>query len=170
MSDAGIAQDVAALVDKQAIREVTMRYFRGVDRLDAALIASAFHPDAIDEHAGMVLHGADIGERLIELITATSSMTIHHISTQLIELDGDRAGGETYYFSLRTFEHDGEVTLGQSSGRYVDRFERRDGVWKIIHRQLLIEVLTGAGALEPTTRARRSREDPSYEVLGALPH
>ena len=38
------------LHDKQAIHDAVMRYCRGVDRLDPVLLASAYHPDAYDDH------------------------------------------------------------------------------------------------------------------------
>ena len=172
LSNAGVPQELSDLVDKQAIREATMWYFRGCDRLDEELVASAFHSDAIDEHAGLTWRGsAEIAEQILALVTATGVTANHHITTQLIELHGDTAGAETYWWALRTVEQDGALIIAQSSGRYLDRFERRDGVWRIAHRQALIELLAGPmdSSLAMASAARRSREDPSYELLGSLP-
>ena len=38
------------LLDKQEIHEVLMRYCRGIDRCDAELLHSVYHPDATDDH------------------------------------------------------------------------------------------------------------------------
>ena len=38
------------LLDKQEIHELHARYCRGVDRLDADLIRSVFHDDAVEHH------------------------------------------------------------------------------------------------------------------------
>ena len=38
------------VLDKQAMTEVLMRYCRGVDRLDRAMLESVYWPDAIDDH------------------------------------------------------------------------------------------------------------------------
>jgi hypothetical protein len=38
------------LQDKAEIREVHMRYCRGIDRMDFDLVRSCYHPDAIDRH------------------------------------------------------------------------------------------------------------------------
>lgn len=50
----GITQDLVAklqtLLDERDIREVLLRYCRGVDRCDAALIASCYHEDSLDDH------------------------------------------------------------------------------------------------------------------------
>jgi hypothetical protein len=38
------------LIDRQAIHDVLMRFSRGVDRLDEALLRSCFHSDSYDDH------------------------------------------------------------------------------------------------------------------------
>ena len=38
------------LADREAIRECLYRYSRGVDRLDADMLRSAYWPDAVDNH------------------------------------------------------------------------------------------------------------------------
>jgi hypothetical protein len=38
------------LADREAIRECLYRYCRGVDRLDADMIRSAYWPDCVDNH------------------------------------------------------------------------------------------------------------------------
>ncbi|MCJ7436647.1 MAG: nuclear transport factor 2 family protein, partial [Acidimicrobiia bacterium] len=40
-------QDLAA---QQEIRDVLIRYTRGIDRMDADLVRSTYHPDAHDDH------------------------------------------------------------------------------------------------------------------------
>ena len=41
---------LAELGDQQAIRDVLARYWRGIDRGDADLVRSTYHPDARDAH------------------------------------------------------------------------------------------------------------------------
>lgn len=45
-----MSEGLQELLDRQAIYDVMMRYCRGVDRFDADLITSAYHPDARDDH------------------------------------------------------------------------------------------------------------------------
>src|SRR5258705_5078942 len=92
--------EVQALLDKQAIRELVVRYFRGLDRCDAALIASTYHPNAVDQHGGgRTFNGADIAPGILaysrELGVVKGS---HHITNQTIHLDGDSASSESYFF------------------------------------------------------------------------
>ena len=64
----------------------------------------------------------------------------------------------------RGSDHDSVAGL-----RYVDRFERRDGEWRIAKRQIVIDwqrddpVVGGSGARSPETQyGRRDRDDPVY--------
>ena len=57
----------------------------------------------------------------------------------MIEVDGDRATGECYLISL---VHVLEENWGKEfdwflGGRFVHVFEKRDGVWKILHRKAI---------------------------------
>jgi hypothetical protein len=47
---AALAEFVREEKDRHEIRQCLLRYTRGVDRHDRALMLSAYHPDAIDEH------------------------------------------------------------------------------------------------------------------------
>jgi len=53
----------------------------------------------------------------------------------MIKVDGDAAGAETFFLGfMRLKPVDGVSKLNQLAGRFVDRFERIDGQWKIRHR------------------------------------
>ena len=160
---------VQLLLDKEAIRSVIARAARGVDRLDGDLLGSAFHPDGVDDHHGTIYTGDSIGEELIELQRTTMRATSLHITTQTIEVEGDVAGVESYYLGVhRPSSGDGASRL-VSSGRMLDRLERRDGEWRIIRREVIPEMVR----LTPMDdeidlgeqAGRRDRTDPSYRLL-----
>jgi proline racemase len=50
MSTRDLEGRLRALEDQQAIRDVLMRYARGVDRCDLDLLKPAYHEDAYDDH------------------------------------------------------------------------------------------------------------------------
>jgi ketosteroid isomerase-like protein len=122
------------VLDRQAIMDCIYRYCRGVDRFDTDLIASVFHPDAHDDH-GVAYQGLGpgIAENIREIQDEKQwSATQHHITNALIDLDGDTAHVETYLLvSLRRRDGSGVDCAG---ARNVDRFERRDGEWRIAAR------------------------------------
>jgi hypothetical protein len=171
MTDATTGRDpqVQLLLDKEAIRDVIARAVRGVDRLDAASLTSAFHPDGVDEHHGTPFTGDRIGEELTTRERASMLMTSLHITTQTIRVQGDAAGVESYYLGVhRPAAMDGTRRL-ISSGRMLDRLERRDGEWRIIHRDVLPDMARMFSMDDevqlPDSGARRDTDDPSYALL-----
>jgi SnoaL-like domain len=167
------ASAVQELLDKQAIRDAVLRYCRGVDRADPELIASAYHPDAIDEHGSATYTGETVGPGIVNL-TASSRVTMHHVTNQLIQLrDAEHAGCETYFNVYQTMPRDGQEMVLHALGRYIDRMERRDGEWRIAHRLVIVEMTRlippddGMPASRPGL-GRRDAADPSYDVLGIL--
>jgi SnoaL-like domain len=131
-------QEMRELLDKQAIHEALMRYCRGIDRCDEELIRSAYHPGAYDDHGefrGTVeefvpwaLHALQIDPAMV---------TMHSISNEYVEVRGDVAFSEAYFIAYHRSgppEKKTDMTLG---GRYVDRYERRNGQWKIARRRVL---------------------------------
>lgn len=155
---------IQELLDKQAIREATMRYCRGADRCDPEMVSSAYHPDAVDERPGEGFTGETVGPGLVKSLQETMQSTSHQIGTQLIEVSGDTAACESYSTGQHVLK-DGRRL--HTLVRYVDRFERRAGEWRIIHRIVLTEATDVVPAsdgppLGPPSRARRDKDDPSY--------
>jgi hypothetical protein len=161
---------VQELLDKEAIRQVVLRYCRGVDRADAELIASAYHPEAVDEHGGARYTGETVGAGIVEL-TSSSRVTMHHVTNQLIDLFGpDRAASETYFTVWQTMDRGGAEHTLHALGRYLDRMERRGGEWRIARRLVIVEftrLLPPSDDMPPSAPGlgRRDRHDPSYELL-----
>lgn len=123
---------VRVLQDREAIRECLTRYCRGVDRFDRDLLLSAFHPDAIDEHGKFVGGPEDFADWAIGQHARAHLSHQHCIFNHRCDLDGDIAHAETYFMFVAMNRRGKPVTLG--GGRYVDRFERREGEWRIAAR------------------------------------
>ncbi len=130
MSDAAIN----ALLDKQAITELIYRYMRGLDRLDAKLLASVFHADGWCEY-GFI--NCPPKEFIDFAITALQSHQAnqHFVGNILIDLNGDEAFGEVYFNAYHKVPaEDGGFEDCIIAGRYLDRYEKRDGAWKFSYR------------------------------------
>ena len=168
------------LEDRQAIHDAILRYCRGVDRSEPDLILSAFHDDAIDNHFGVVL---PFREAIATLKTARSgappsiTASMHNICNVLIELDGDVARCESYLIVIVRIPKAGGDIDWLHAGRYVDRFERRNGEWRIAYRTVVYDVerfdevvpapagLSQASYLNNAVRGKRGPGDFSYEIF-----
>jgi hypothetical protein len=155
---------VQRLADMQAIRDVLARYARGVDRRDWGLVRAAFHPDARDDHGA---YRGDI-EGLIEWVArrhAAIDQAMHFLGNCLIEFaSDDLALVETYYVAhLRLGPEAVEsrkMLLGDAAepgytdtsvlGRYIDRFERREGQWRIARRMNVYEGTRAQAVRDPS--------------------
>ncbi len=159
-----------ALLDRTEILDCLARYARGMDRLDRELARSAYHDDAVDDHVGFV-GGVDDFLDWSFAYHGTQVRHQHYITNHSIDPDGDMAHVESYYLLVGT-DRDEAAPLTISGGRYVDRFERRDGRWGIAARMCIVEwrtelpnIFTGA-AVELSTvvgSIARDRSDSSYQ-------
>jgi hypothetical protein len=141
MAHKSLEQQIQALVDKDAIRDVIYRYCRSVDRCDRELMKSCYWPDARDNHGFFSGNAHAFVDYVIPVLEQALSTT-HSISNTLIELDGDRACGESYvHVTHRLARLDGTLVDNKSNCRYIDLFERRDGDWKILFRAAIMDTM-----------------------------
>lgn len=169
MASVAIDDALRRLVDKDAIRDTLARYARGLDRGDWDLVRSCFTDDATDDH-GPFQGSIDNLVRGAKELLSEYWGAMHVLGQTCITLDGDEAATETYALSVhRRRDGDGldEDTL--TGLRYLDRFERVGGEWKIRARVTVHEWNTTVPArdwLDGTSfvNGRRDRTDASYEL------
>jgi hypothetical protein len=115
------------LAARTEIHDVLLRYCRGLDRIDMSLVRGAFHKDAYI-HFPESLHvgGAEGFFQFLTDEMPRFNRTQHFLGNSLIEFDGP----ETAY-----------VETVKLWARYFDRFERRDGVWLIAERRLMVDLM-----------------------------
>jgi hypothetical protein len=58
----------------------------------------------------------------------------HHITTTTVRVEGDYAEAENYAIAHCDIAEPDGIKTFVIGGRYLDKYERRDGVWKIAHR------------------------------------
>ena len=112
-----------------------MDYCRGVDRGDEALVASVYHPDATDDHGSFKGTGLDFAAYAVPRLRERYQGTAHSITNTVVDFAGpDLAHVESHVCARHWREDEQGSWMETFGGRYVDRFERRDGVWKIKKR------------------------------------
>lgn len=174
---ANLQQDAAiqALLDKQAILEVLYRYCQGCDRSDAEMLQACFHPDAITDHSGVVIRSWEWIPQALGWLENRVAAT-HMVTNPLITLSGDKAVSDCHFLAYnRAPDEAGSGWIEMVvKGRYLDRFERRDGVWRIIHRIGIHDVErftpapAGVNEISGNHRSLKKPEDPLYPLLAAL--
>ena len=133
-------RDLQQLLDERAIRRRLVEYCRGVDRGDAELVASIYHPDGTDDHGSFKGLGADFAAYVTTRLAERYQATMHTIGNTTIRFAGpDTAHVESHVCARQRRDDDRGPVLETFGGRYIDRFERRDGEWRIAHRVLLHE-------------------------------
>jgi hypothetical protein len=165
-----LRRDVQYLKDRLAIHDCIASLSRGTDRHDSEQMGDAFHPDGWDAHGTTVVSGPDFAEAMNATHATGSDATLHHITTHTCEIDGDVAHAESYV--IGTILNPDRITARILCGRYIDRLERRDGVWRITVRHSTVEVGMTADAALLAARAftdrhfakgTRSTSDLSYQ-------
>lgn len=169
----------AEMADRCAIHDVLAMHCRGVDRADEAALKSAYWGDAQVAYGGF----NGLAHRFCEMLPKSIvrfAHTQHSISNVLIRFSDDRlqAAVETYvtaYHYLAATASDAQDADSEMTflGRYLDRFERRDDVWKILHRRVLMDWNQNAAAtavlegppFDGLARGDRYPQDPVYSLF-----
>lgn len=154
--------------ERYCIEQVLRRYCRGVDRGDADLIRSVYHEDATDDHGGFKGKGVDFADRVVAAMQGRVQATMHNLHQTNIDLAGNAARVETYFTAYHRIAEDAGSRLETFGGRYVDRFEKRLGQWKIADRVVVyewskVELVAEEYPNEAFTHGKRSKEDLSYQ-------
>ncbi len=124
------------LLDRQDIHDCLVRIQRGTDRFDRDLFVSAFHDDATIAAGPFVGNAAELYDWSKQLQQTIHKGTLHGLLNHHCDLGGDVAHCETYYLYIAANPDDTNML---AAGRYIDRFERRDGAWRVATRNTVIE-------------------------------
>jgi len=136
------------LLDRERIRHTMATYTMAGDRLRIDEFVAVFTEDAVIESEGVPAQDAfryegraairqwqqrwlDGGDAAVA--GPKASFVRHHLSTSLIELDGDgTARARTYWVAYTDIGPD-------HAGYYLDRFRKSGDVWLIAHRRVRLD-------------------------------
>jgi SnoaL-like domain len=164
------------LIDRADILDCLTRFCRGMDRFDRELYLSAFHEDAEMAAGPYVGDVPGCWDWAMPMHRDGQVLTHHLLLNNSVDIDGDTAHSETYYqFVARNhpWEEGGGETVMLAGGRYIDRLERRNGLWKIALRTNIIEWSCLQPSMPPPFAdvpgigdngvSARDTSDPSYQ-------
>lgn len=133
------AEALQQLLDKEACRALVLRFARGIDRRDEAVLRDIFHPDGTDDH-GYFKGSASEFIAWVLPVLATMERTQHCVSNILVDVNGDEAVSEAYFVAWHDLvAPDGKEIRMTAAGRYLDHFRKHDGEWKIFHRKAVFD-------------------------------
>lgn len=177
--------ELQELIDRQKIYHVLTSYCRALDRCDVELMKSVYWEDGYDDHGVFAGNAQEFAEFIIRGIQEWFEVTQHTICNIHMELDGDVAYTEAYLFAyhkvagspakvgewfgenyLKKFA--GQVDLGQTQdfiygGRYVDRLEKRNGIWRIAKRTVVMDWNLN----QPSTEIRSEGMFKTLQIIGS---
>jgi hypothetical protein len=171
--ETGRVPDASEVADRLAIQQVLAVHSRGVDRADAAILETAYWPDATVAYGGFNGNAREFCAMLPRAIRAYER-TQHTLGNVCIAFRGNRALVETYvtacHYRCGATGEDADMTF---LGRYLDTMERRGEVWKILHRQVVMDWNRNAPAntvlegppFDGLARGARHPDDPLYPLL-----
>lgn len=180
-----------ALIDRQAIEEKVRLYCRAIDRLDIELLRSVYWPEGTDDHGSFIGNAYEFAEFIMIDLKKRVIDGMHAIMHTVIELDGNVATAESYYWAYQLTPGGREAVtefFGESyaarhadriddpqdfycGGRYIDLFEKRGQEWRILKRKITNEWndvrpsdrITSEGAIAHfNLPGRRDRQDYVY--------
>ncbi|MFI1294239.1 nuclear transport factor 2 family protein [Streptomyces sp. NPDC020792] len=156
---------------KDRLHDLEVAYCRGIDRRDPQLLKSIFFEDAFVRLGNMKEGGVDEWvDWIIDDFKPRFENTTHYLLNEWYKVDGESAEGETHRLSYHRFGDPARELIAAS--RTFNRYEERDGVWKITFREVIRdwiherpvdqELFAGGFAME---LSKPGPEDKSYEVL-----
>ena len=167
IEDNTVSKTNAQHLAESEIKDIQIRFCRANDRRDEELMRSCFYEDAIIElHQPLDINSfIALGRQVLDQYT----VTWHNTGNQLVEVEGSVAWAEHYTTSSHRIaaDQDGPERDFVASGRYIDRLEQRDGVWRILRRKMVIDftrtdVVAGSQDGIGVSSGTRDRNDPSY--------
>lgn len=155
-----------AALARAEIHDLCMAYARGVDRADAALLASIFTDDSTVISGVVNGSGQTFAHEITAFVRDNLEMCFHSVANEWIEVRGNEAVGE-HYVIAQMVQAGTEVLTG---GRYIDRYVKQDGRWLIQSRTFVADwnhshpsTMERDGFYEALSiRGRFGREDPIY--------
>jgi hypothetical protein len=181
VADAPTAGGLQILLAEREIKNVVLRYCRGIDRMDLAMVRSCYHKDA-DDHHGEFAGGVDEALGWVWDVLDTYGSTVHMVANMLVELDPlttTAARCESYGVALHFAGGEGGRPGVAIGFRWIDDLEQRapaeeEPAWRFSRRVATTEWIRKfadgeyASIPDRLITGRRDRSDAVYAAF--VPH
>ncbi len=123
--------------DIQAIKKTIVSHSRGIDRLDKKILQEVYWKDAEVDYGTFKGSAYEFIDLVIPALKEMYLLTQHKVSNTLISFKKDLAYSETYVTANHLSKD--EKTEMTFLGRYLDKMEKRDKDWRILHRKVVMD-------------------------------
>jgi SnoaL-like domain len=188
--------DIADVINRSRIYDVLTRYCHALDRCDEAAMKSVYWEDGFDDHGVFAGNAQEFASFIISEIQRWFEVTMHsicnvHFKTQTDtkattetcllayhKVRGDVDVVENIFGSRYMQQFDWQLVAGKPhaffyGGRYLDQHEKRDGIWRIAKRTVIMdwnhnvlsgEILDQGMMATLTIRGGRGAADPGMLI------
>lgn len=136
-AETGSTPEPGRVADQLAIQAVLHLHCRGLDRLDRESIQCAYWPEAEVDYGSFKGSAHLFAELVVGALGEKYALTRHSLSNTLIQFSGNSARSESSVNAAHLLIDAKEEMLFY--GRYLDTLEKRHGLWKILHRQVVMD-------------------------------
>jgi 3-phenylpropionate/cinnamic acid dioxygenase small subunit len=121
--------------DRAAIEDVIVRYATAIDRRDWLLFRTCFTAGCRSDY-GSIGGWNDIDGLTAFMTTAHAGMghTMHRMTNNVVQVDGDTATGRTYVHVVLQLDRNNPGIVYETFGIYDDSFARTGDGWRIAER------------------------------------
>lgn len=166
-----LSRQVEDLLSREQIRTCLYRVNRGMDRIDVEMFASGFFPDAKVRWGTPEPLDLDTWMDAALNMLRQTQRAQHLLGNILIDLHGDAANVESYEIGRHLTPIGSEMKDLIIASRYLDKFERRNGDWRIVRRDKVTDWKRIMEGEDPSfeqipLRGSRDDKDASFQLFG----
>ncbi|MFK8020551.1 MAG: nuclear transport factor 2 family protein [Pseudomonadales bacterium] len=138
LANIGSPPSVTEQADRMAILDILALHSRGLDRLDPSLIKHSYWADAEVDYGAFKGPAQQFAELVVHALGEQYELTRHSLGNSLIVFATDTVAKSESGVDAAHLFHGAESEM-QFAGRYLDTLEKRDKVWKIRRREVVID-------------------------------
>ena len=136
-TEAGTVPGPERVADRMAVEDILYLHCRGLDRLDKEAIQASYWQDATVDYGSFKGEASVFAELVVGALGESYALTRHCLSNTLVAFSADSAKAESCVTAAHLLPDATEEMLFY--GRYLDKLAKRNGQWKILHRQVVMD-------------------------------
>lgn len=168
-------EQVGEVADRLDIVDVLHCHCRALDRSDSGLLRACYWAEAEVDYGSYRGPADAFAELVVHALTTSYELTRHCIGNTLLNIQGNRARAESYVDAAHLLPG-GELEM-RFAGRYLDILEKRDGQWRLLQRQVVMDWSRttavsderDSAAFRDLAKGRNDEQDPLHPFLQVMP-